>query len=129
MRLPFEYVGGEESAEYSRPFHEMVHNCPECETRTMIRHVADGKVVFRCPCGHSLEGRGRDRLIHTGGTAAVSQEEVYSTLLSNVAKSRTGLRVFRECSDCGLPYMTQVRLGKEETIILVCKCGKNVKVS
>lgn len=106
-----------------------MHLCPECQTRTMVRHVGDNKVIFRCPCGYVVEGRGRDRLVRVAATSTTSEEDTYATRLRNVAHTRIGLRVEAECEKCGLPYMTQVRLGQEETIIRTCKCGNIVRIS
>lgn len=106
-----------------------MHLCPECHTRTMVRAVADGQLTFVCPCGYTMPGKGRDRLMKVGSAAGsgpsrtTSMTSRYQTLIRNAAWSRTMFRVAVDCSRCGLPYMTQIRLGPEELIILTCKCG------
>lgn len=100
-----------------------MRNCPQCLTRTMVRIIGDGRVLFQCPCGHKVEGGDEDRLVRAAGGSVTYQADKYDTLLRNAAQSRTMMRVEADCEKCGLPYMAQVRVGDEETIIRSCKCG------
>lgn len=105
-----------------------MHPCKDCQSRSMVRHVADGRVTFACSCGSREEGGGRDRLIKRGGVSSGTQIEKYRMLIAVAPFSRAVLRVSHKCTECNLPYMTMVRVGDEETIILACTCGARKKV-
>lgn len=101
-----------------------VVHCSTCMTRTMVREVADSEVYFRCPCGFQQKGKPMDRLLNTGGNTSIGSSEKYNTLIATAAHSQAVLKVNKECPTCGLPYLTLVRVGDEETIIFTCKnCG------
>ena len=102
--------------------------CSLCRVRTMVRQVGETGVYFVCACGNRTQGTGKDRLIASGSRAARKQE-LYNTVISNAPFSRTMLRVGRQCPDCGLPYLTQVRVSDDETIIHVCECGYRTRVN
>jgi hypothetical protein len=89
----------------------------------MERIIRDGKVDFVCSCGGAVTGSGADRLINVEGAKRAEAIDKYKIMLDNVAFSPTGLRVDCQCDECGLTYMSQVRVGDEETIVRVCKCG------
>jgi DNA-directed RNA polymerase subunit M/transcription elongation factor TFIIS len=99
--------------------------CPYCESRTMVRVVADGEVYFQCPCSAREKGKPEDRLLKSGGNTSVGNSEKYNTLTATAAHSQAVLKVAKDCPSCGLPYLTLVRVGDEETIIFTCKnCGR-----
>ncbi len=96
--------------------------CPQCG-RSMERVIAADKIVFRCVCGEETDGEPSDvritgRVLHPGETA-----EKYQKLIRNSPYDRTNQQVRRDCTSCGLDYMTQIRVGPEEVIIYTCKCG------
>jgi len=101
--------------------------CPSCHTRSMVLHPRDGKVVFKCPgCEAEAPGRDEDRLIaasSVGGAEVEIEAEKFDNYLRNAASDPTTLKVTRDCPACGLNYMTQSRVGEDETVIYSCKCG------
>jgi hypothetical protein len=89
----------------------------------MTRDTSSGAVVFKCYCGVEERGTAEDALIasdilHSGETA-----QMYERLISNAAFDRANQQVHRDCPDCGLDYMAQVRVGSREVVVWVCKCG------
>lgn len=103
----------------------MIVECESCRARTMRRRVAGGKVFFTCPsCDATVERGGEARLMSSGGVTHAAGREKYQTFLRVAAFSPANLRVARECEGCGLPYMTLVRVGEEETVFFVCTCGR-----
>lgn len=98
--------------------------CPACQqTRTMVRRVDKGLVIFQCPCGHEEKGDAADRRLDHGAVRG-EQSQKYDTLLRVAPYSRAELQVKRECGGCGLPYMTMVAVGEERTIVWSCTCGR-----
>lgn len=105
--------------------------CAACSTRTMVRRVGAAGIYFECPCGSTVAGTAESRVIASGGhsSSAADNSEMYAAIVTNAPHSRTVLRVAQQCKKCGLPYMFQVRVGPEETIIRNCKCGNQVSVN
>jgi DNA-directed RNA polymerase subunit M/transcription elongation factor TFIIS len=99
--------------------------CPKCE-RAMAEDTSLGYIVFRCHCGEEVRGGPGDARV--GGATQEDREtlELFATLLANAAHDRVNQQVARECLECGLDYMTLVRLGEAEVAIFVCKCGARV---
>lgn len=97
--------------------------CPQCHTRTMVRRLGATDVYYECACGGRVPGTSHDRRISSGGQTDAQQHEKYATIIGNAPFSPTMLRVRRPCDNCGLPYMTQVRVSENETIVHVCECS------
>jgi DNA-directed RNA polymerase subunit M/transcription elongation factor TFIIS len=97
--------------------------CPKC-SRCMKKDTSSGSIEFKCPtCMEKVAGDRWDRRI--GGKIISSSETtgLYQKLLENAAFDRVNQLVRRDCKSCGLDYMTQIRVGDNETIIHLCKCG------
>ena len=89
----------------------------------MARDTSSGAVVFRCFCGARVEGTPDDARIAGDILHAGETEEMYRRLIRNAAFDRVNQVVLRDCPECGLDYMTQVRVGAREVVVWVCKCG------
>jgi hypothetical protein len=100
--------------------------CFVCD-RAMVRGTHVGRVMYRCSCGCSISGTPHESRL--GGASFTSAEttEMYGRLISNAPFDRTGQLVQRDCPDCGLNYMTLLRIGAAETVIMACKCGYRSK--
>jgi DNA-directed RNA polymerase subunit M/transcription elongation factor TFIIS len=94
----------------------------------MVREVEDTTVFFACSCGNRVEGTRDDRRIKTGGQRSASKDDKYAAIIASAPLANTVLRVDVQCPGCGLPYMTQVRVSEEETIIRTCECGHRERV-
>ena len=97
--------------------------CNNCG-RAMIRDPSSGTVVFRCPCGVEEKGAPEDARISGAVLGAGETTEMYRLLIKTAPFDRTNQLVARLCPDCGLDYMTQIRVGDSETIVYKCKCGR-----
>lgn len=80
-------------------------------------------MVFRCGCGHEEAGAPEDARVFGEILGASETVELYRRLIQTAPADRTNQLVKRECPECGLDYMTQVRVGAAEIIIFRCKCG------
>ena len=96
--------------------------CKVCEL-AMAREIGSGAVVFTCPCGARETGDAVDARISGHQYGAGKTRSMYGHIVSTAAHDRTSQLVWRDCPNCGLDYMAQVRVGAEEIIIHVCSCG------
>lgn len=96
--------------------------CPECE-RAMSRDTSTGTVRFRCFCGVELDGGPMDALIASESLTAERNTEMFQRLIHHSAHSRTNQQVSRDCPECGLDYMTQIRVSDQEVVVWTCRCG------
>jgi DNA-directed RNA polymerase subunit M/transcription elongation factor TFIIS len=96
--------------------------CKNCG-RAMIRDPSSGAVVFRCPCGTEEAGGPEDARVFGYVLGAGETTEMYRLLIRTAAHDRTNQLVHRSCPECGLDYMTQIRVGDAEVIVYKCKCG------
>ena len=92
----------------------------------MAPATESGAVVFKCVCGAEEPGRPEDARIGGGTTGAGDVSEMYRRLIQSAPFDRTCQRVLRNCPECGLDYMVQIRVGDDESIIYRCKCGYEV---
>jgi DNA-directed RNA polymerase subunit M/transcription elongation factor TFIIS len=96
--------------------------CKNCD-RAMVRDPSSGAVIFRCHCGVEEPGNPEDARIGGAVLGAGETTEMYRLLIKTAPFDRTDQLVKRLCPDCGLDYMTQIRVGDAEVIVYKCKCG------
>jgi predicted RNA-binding Zn-ribbon protein involved in translation (DUF1610 family) len=89
----------------------------------MARDTSSGTVGFVCYCGVREEGSPEDARIAGDILHAGETEEMYRRLIMNAPFDRVNQQVARDCPQCGLDYMTQIRVGAREVVVWVCKCG------
>lgn len=98
---------------------EFCNNCG----RTMVRDFSTGAVVFRCACGEEKKGAPEDARTAGAVLGASETAAMYGQLIRTAAGDRTNQLVLRDCPECGLDYMFQIRVGDAEVIVYKCKCG------
>ena len=96
--------------------------CRACN-RAMVRDTSSGAVEFRCACGEVEKGGPEDARVGGGTLGSGETTEMYHNLIRTAPYDRTNQLVRRDCPDCGLDYLTQVRVGASEVIVLRCDCG------
>ena len=96
--------------------------CDSCG-KSMKRETRTGKIMFICVCGETVEGTNKDIQISTGVIGGGETREMYRLLLRNAAHDPVNQLVKRDCKECGRDYMTQVRIGAQEVVVYLCKCG------
>ncbi len=99
-----------------------MHPCSVCQTRTMVRSVGEGDVIFRCPCGNEEKGGGKDRMIHST-VSNDDQTQKHETLFRVAPFARTEFQDNRQCKKCHRSYMTMVVVGDEQSVVWSCTCG------
>jgi DNA-directed RNA polymerase subunit M/transcription elongation factor TFIIS len=96
--------------------------CKVCG-RAMTRDASSGSVVFQCYCGVREPGGPYDARLSGAVLGASETAAMYDSLIRAAPFDRTNQLVLRPCPDCGLDYMTQIRVGDAEVIVYKCKCG------
>ena len=103
----------------------MLRFCPSC-SRAVTRNTSVFPIQFRCVCGISFDGDPKDALI--GVKTIHSDESVgqYRRLINSAPHDPVNQKVLKTCSKCGLDYMTQTLLGKNDVVMWGCTCGNRV---
>lgn len=89
----------------------------------MSRDPSSGSVVFRCVCGAEEPGAPEDARVLGAVLGDGETTEMYRLLIQSAPHDRTNQLVHKACRECGLDYMTQIRVGTAEVIVYKCKCG------
>ena len=96
--------------------------CPNCN-RVMSRDPSSGSVVFQCPCGVNEPGGPIDARMGGEVFGSTDTAEMNRRNIKTAAFDRTNQLIRRNCLECGMDVMTQIRIGDAEIVILVCTCG------
>lgn len=97
--------------------------CEACE-RVLVRDTSSGEVRFTCTvCGTAVPGDAYDARVGGAVLGAGETTEMYKRLIQTASFDRCNQLVARLCTECGLDYMTQIRVGESESIVYTCKCG------
>jgi hypothetical protein len=91
----------------------------------MTRDTSANKISFVCYCGNTESGNANDVLIASAVLHHGDTESMYEALIKVAAFDPTNKKVKKDCPECGLDYMTQIRIGTREVVVWVCKCGYN----
>jgi predicted RNA-binding Zn-ribbon protein involved in translation (DUF1610 family) len=100
-----------------------MRTCPDCE-RVMDVDVSTGQVVHTCAtCGKRVDGADEDARIFGDVLDAGETEAMFRRLIRSAAFDRVNEQVAKDCPECGLDYLTQIRVGARQVVVFVCKCG------
>jgi DNA-directed RNA polymerase subunit M/transcription elongation factor TFIIS len=88
----------------------------------MDRKIA-GRMTFTCSCGNVQEATAEDALIKSGNLHAEEDTSNYNKIIESSAMDPTNKKVKKDCPKCGLDFMTQLRIGENESIVWTCVCG------
>lgn len=101
--------------------------CPSC-SRVLVRQVVGDNITFQCPtCGETVKPSADDSLIFRPTGQKEDASILYQGIIRSAARDRVNAQVAKECPECGLDYMTLIRVGQEESVIFKCKCGKEIR--
>jgi hypothetical protein len=96
--------------------------CRICE-RAIKKNITNNMVIYQCFCGNIEETSAVDVLISSETMSSNETTELYNNLIDLAPFDRSCQRVNMTCPNCGLNYMSQLRLGSSEIVVHVCKCG------
>lgn len=96
--------------------------CSQCQSVLTKEIKLNGNISFICSCLLEQAGKPEDTLIYEEflGTVEVAQREIF---IENSPYDPAGLVVLKDCPDCGLDFMTLIRVGQAENVIYTCTCG------
>jgi DNA-directed RNA polymerase subunit M/transcription elongation factor TFIIS len=87
-------------------------------------------VIFKCPmCGPSTRvvGEEQDVKLYSfdigGSSGHAMKASAFNKNLKLIAHDPTYAKIKQKCTVCKMPYMTLVRTGADEQVIMICKCG------
>jgi DNA-directed RNA polymerase subunit M/transcription elongation factor TFIIS len=96
--------------------------CKYCQSILTKEIKSDGTISFICSCAVEQLGTPADTLIHEEhlGPTDVAHREVF---IENSAHDPAGSVIMKDCPQCGLDFMTLIRVGQAESVIYTCTCG------
>ena len=89
----------------------------------MLRVPQAGAIAYKCSCGTKIAGTPADARVFGATLSASKTTEMYQLLIRNAPFDRTNQLVAKDCPNCGLDYMVQIRVGDTEAVIYKCKCN------
>jgi DNA-directed RNA polymerase subunit M/transcription elongation factor TFIIS len=96
--------------------------CSVCN-RSIKKKIIVGSVIFKCICGNTEPTLPSDVSIDDSQLGSTQTIEMYNNLIDLAPFDRTNQLIKKDCPNCGLDYLTQIRVGSSEIIIYRCKCG------
>ncbi len=100
--------------------------CKFCES-VMAKSTpsAGGNIVFKCRCQYMEDGAPDDSLMQEEylETETMSSSLKHDVFIENSPYDAAGNIVLKDCLQCGLNFLTMIRIGTAETCMLVCSCG------
>ena len=102
--------------------------CPQCE-RVMRRDMKSSTIQFICVCGIIIDGNPHDAYIAGAILKSGDDSTSYSNLIKTAAFDPVNKKVKKDCTKCGLDFMTQIYIGESKTIVYICTCGNNTMSS
>lgn len=100
--------------------------CDLCGAKMTRTPTPDGRVVFVCACLNQIDGTPADtrfECIYYGDAAKKSVEMKHKDLIFNAPFDHAANIVMKDCPDCGLDFVTLLRIGSAETTMYTCSCG------
>ena len=96
--------------------------CKQCQSILTKEIRQDGSISFICSCLTEQPGIPADTLIYEEflGPVDVAHREVF---IENSPYDPAGAVIKRDCPQCGLDFMTLIRVGQAESVIYTCTCG------
>lgn len=102
--------------------------CKICKRNIQLKINANtGTLHYPCQCGNIEPANPEYTLISEISTRSININEYYTTFIQTASHDPTNTKIMKDCTKCGLNYMTQILLGPDLTIIYSCKCGNIIK--
>lgn len=97
--------------------------CTECESVMTKNTTAIGQIVYTCRCQLVEEGKPDDTLMAEGYLESARNDSKHMVFIENAPFDNAGHIVLKDCPQCGLNFLTMIRVGLTETTIFTCSCG------
>jgi predicted RNA-binding Zn-ribbon protein involved in translation (DUF1610 family) len=103
--------------------------CEQCESVMTKNTSASNDVAFKCPCGRTVLGTDVDTLMAEEYLETAESHQKWETFIANAPHDAAGYIVHKACPQCGLNFMTMLRIGVNETTHYACSCGFHAALS
>ena len=97
--------------------------CPQCESVMTKSTTATGSIVFHCRCQYMIEGNPDDTLMAEGFLETSQGNLKHDVFIENAPFDAAANIVLKDCPQCGLNFMTMIRIGISETTMYTCSCN------
>jgi DNA-directed RNA polymerase subunit M/transcription elongation factor TFIIS len=96
--------------------------CEKCGSVMQKNTTAAGEVVFQCKC-QQINGTPDDTLMAEGFIETSEAAQKHMVFIENSSYDPAANIIMRDCPQCGLNYLTLIRVGVNETTRYSCSCG------
>jgi len=97
--------------------------CDECQSLLNI-NILDGNLKFKCSkCNKIFQASADDTLIYEEYPETASSNDKYIDYIRNSSYDFAGKKIVKDCTNCGLDFMTQIYVGDSSTVMYTCTCG------
>lgn len=95
--------------------------CKICEKK-MKKYVGK-QIEFVCECQNRKDGTPDDTLMYEEYFGVVGSSFRHEVFVANSPFDAAGYKVNKDCPQCGLDFMTMIRVGETANTIYTCLCG------
>jgi len=82
-----------------------------------------GQIMFQCRCQNIVVGDPNDTLMAEEYLETAESNLKHAVFIDNSPYDSAANIVFKDCNNCGLDFMTMVRVGTNQQTIYACDCG------
>ena len=97
--------------------------CSDCGSHMVKNTTLEGGIIFKCKCQRLVEGGPDDTLMSEGYMDTNAVVKGYDVFIEQSAHDLAGRKINKECKQCGVPFITQIYVGLNETTMYTCTCG------
>ncbi len=96
--------------------------CSYCSSN-MSKSTATGAIVFHCRCQIQINGDPADTLMFEELLETSESNLKHEVFIENSAFDPARNIVMKDCPQCGLDFLTMIRVGVNEVIMYSCSCS------
>jgi DNA-directed RNA polymerase subunit M/transcription elongation factor TFIIS len=99
-----------------------MHFCEKCGAIMTKSPLPTGEIVFQCKCQQIIGGPD-DTLMEEGHTNTNEAAMMHMVFIENSPFDTAANCVKKDCPQCGMNYLTLIRVGGNEVTMYTCECG------
>lgn len=103
--------------------------CNQCESVMTKSTSATGIIVFQCRCQLTEEGQPDDTLMAEEFLETAESNQKHEVFIENSPYDPAGNIVMKDCPQCGLNFLTMIRVGSAELTIYRCSAPCNFRAT
>jgi DNA-directed RNA polymerase subunit M/transcription elongation factor TFIIS len=103
--------------------------CQQCESVMAKSTSTTGQIMFKCVCQLVVPGHDDDTLMAEEYLETAESDQKHEVFIANAPFDAAGNIVHKDCPQCGLNFMTMLRIGVNETTHYTCSCGYHAALS